>query len=630
LIMKTVCCILIAVALAHAAFDEIEVEHATSAQEVEPEGEFYEAVATAEEGTHTWEDDEIDFMQSPVTCDPNKAKREANAKLAKALNKAIKFKPNKTTLRSESYGTLNGVVKTLEQFPWLEVNIIGHSTAKGSYCTKLTTGRASTVIKYFKDKGAKNKMHAKSQCGKMIGVEIVAAGGDAPIPQAAIAKCMKEIDDKERKKKADEKAEKAAVVKEKAEKAKEKKEKDAAEKAAKETAKKEKEKKVAAEKDAKEKAMKKEKADKAAKEKAEKEKATKEKATKEKADKEKATKEKADKEKATKEKADKEKAAKEKADKEKAAKEKAAKESSAKEKVKKAKEKADKEEKKSKEMAKKKKEKESKEAAAKEKADKEKAEKAKEAAAKAKEKADKETAAKEKAAKERTAKEKAAKEKAAKEKAAKETAAKEKAAKETASKEKAAKVAAEKAAKEKSAKLAAERATKERSTKTTVTYHAWSGWINNWDQPLNYVRGVGTTYYLSGLKGVHSNWYEDRRFQVINTRIGNTVDHVHQTKEVNGWDAEFAYSCPSNYVITGLKSYHSNWYEDRRWSITCGRFKNMNVQASAWPGYQTKWDAEWGIGCGHNPMIGIGGKHSNWYEDRVFRIRCGKLALNRM
>merc|ERR1719392_484677 len=278
--MKTVCCILIAVALAHAAFDEFEVEHTTSAQEVEPEGEFYEAVATAEEGTHVWEDDEIDFMQSPVTCDPNKAKREANAKLAKALSKSIKFNPNKTTLRSDSYATLNGVVKTLEQFPWLEVNVIGHSTASGSYCQKLTTGRAATVIKYFKDKGAKNTMHAKGQCGKMIGVEIKAAGGDAPIPKEAIAKCMKEIEDKERKKKADEKAEKAAVVKEKAEKAKEKKEKIAAEKAAKESS------------------SKKEKADKAAKEKAAKEKTAKEKTAKEKADKEKATKEKADKEKA--------------------------------------------------------------------------------------------------------------------------------------------------------------------------------------------------------------------------------------------------------------------------------------------------------------------------------------------
>merc|ERR1711907_598874 len=300
LIMKTVCCILIAVALAHAAFDEIEVEHTTSAQEVEPEGEFYEAVATAEEGTHVWEDDEIDFMQSPVTCDPNKAKREANAKLAKALSKSIKFNPNKTTLRSDSYATLNGVVKTLEQFPWLEVNVIGHSTASGSYCQKLTTGRAATVIKYFKDKGAKNTMHAKGQCGKMIGVEIKAAGGDAPIPKEAIAKCMKEIEDKERKKKAD--------------KAKEKKEKDAAEKAAKESSKKEMDKKVAAEKDAKEKAGKKEKADKAAKEKAAKEKTAKEKTAKEKADKEKAAKEKAAKEKSAKEKVEK---AKEKADKKK-------------------------------------------------------------------------------------------------------------------------------------------------------------------------------------------------------------------------------------------------------------------------------------------------------------------------
>merc|ERR1712023_431082 len=356
LIMKTVCCILIAVALAHAAFDEFEVEHTTSAQEVEPEGEFYEAVATAEEGTHVWEDDEIDFMQSPVTCDPNKAKREANAKLAKALSKSIKFNPNKTTLRSDSYATLNGVVKTLEQFPWLEVNVIGHSTASGSYCQKLTTGRAATVIKYFKDKGAKNKMHAKGQCGKMIGAEIKAAGGDAPIPKEAIAKCMKEIEDKERKKK------------------------DAAEKAAKESAKKEMDKKIAAEKAAKESSSKKEKADKAAKEKAAKEKTAKEKTAKEKVDKEKATKEKADKEKAKKEKA--------------------AKEKSAKEKVEKAKEKADKEEKKSKEQAQKKKEKESKEAAAKEKADKEKAAKAKEKADKAKEKADKEKVAKEKAAKE--------------------------------------------------------------------------------------------------------------------------------------------------------------------------------------------------------------------------------------
>merc|ERR1712196_248781 len=91
--MKTVCCILIAIALAHATVDEYEVEPVTSAPEVAAE-DFYEAATTAEEGRNTFDDDESDFkpqlaqeiskrraMQSSVTCDPNKAKRQANAKL---------------------------------------------------------------------------------------------------------------------------------------------------------------------------------------------------------------------------------------------------------------------------------------------------------------------------------------------------------------------------------------------------------------------------------------------------------------------------------------------------------------------------------------------------------------------
>merc|ERR1712031_85466 len=246
----------------------------------------------------------------------------------------------------------------------------------------------------------------------------------------------------------------------------------------------------------------------------------------------------------------------------------------------------------------------------------------KERAQKAKERAKKEktTKLKEKADKEKKSKEQATKEKTAK--------AKEKAAKEKASKERAAKIAAEKAAKEKASKVAAERASKERTKKVTVTYHAWTGWINNMDHPVNYVRGANTNLYLSGLYGMHSNYYEDRQFKVINTRIGSTVDRVSQTGYVNNMDQAFAYSCPANMAIIGLASYHQNWYEDRRWKITCGHFKGTNVQAFGWPGaYQTKQDAVFNLNCGSNPMIGIGAAHSNWYEDRVFRIRCGKLVL---
>merc|ERR1711904_517941 len=195
--------------------------------------------------------DEDDFATPEVSCDPNKAKRAANDKLAKALQKQIKFQPNKVTIRKASETTLMKVADTLHQFPWLEVDIIGQSTLrKSTHCTRLTTGRAKSVIDYIKSKGIKNKMNAKSQCKTAVAVKIVAAGGSAPIPHAAIKKCKKEKAEKKQKKEEE---------KEKAEKA-EKKAKAAA-KAKELNDKKEKATKVA-EKKAKESAGKKEKADK--------------------------------------------------------------------------------------------------------------------------------------------------------------------------------------------------------------------------------------------------------------------------------------------------------------------------------------------------------------------------------
>ena len=39
---------------------------------------------------------------------------------------------------------------------------------------------------------------------------------------------------------------------------------------------------------------------------------------------------------------------------------------------------------------------------------------------------------------------------------------------------------------------------------------------------------------------------------------------------VNNFDQEyFSYECGGNQVVTGFKSYHSNWREDRRWKVRC-------------------------------------------------------------
>merc|ERR1711903_207940 len=217
--------------IAIAAFAYVDTD------QIVPEFEQVE-LATANPGQQYefLEDDELvdedEFASPEVSCDPNKAKREANDKLAKALQKQIAFNPNKVSIKKESEATLMKVADTLHQFPWLDINVIGQSTLrKGSYCNNLTTGRAKAVVDYMKSKGIKNKMNPQGQCSTAVAVKIVAAGGSAPIPHAAIKKCQDEKAEKKKKEVADKAAEKDEKVKEKATKAEEKRKAEEAEKA---------------------------------------------------------------------------------------------------------------------------------------------------------------------------------------------------------------------------------------------------------------------------------------------------------------------------------------------------------------------------------------------------------------
>merc|ERR1711903_200106 len=223
--------------IAIAAFAYVDTD------QIVPEFEQVE-LATANPGQQYefLEDDELvdedEFASPEVSCDPNKAKREANDKLAKALQKQIAFNPNKVSIKKESEATLMKVADTLHQFPWLDINVIGQSTLrKGSYCNNLTTGRAKAVVDYMKSKGIKNKMNPQGQCSTAVAVKIVAAGGSAPIPHAAIKKCQDEKAEKKKKEVADKAAEKDEKVKEKATKAEEKRKAEEAEKAEKAAAK---------------------------------------------------------------------------------------------------------------------------------------------------------------------------------------------------------------------------------------------------------------------------------------------------------------------------------------------------------------------------------------------------------
>jgi len=237
-------------------------------------------------------------------------------------------------------------------------------------------------------------------------------------------------------------------------------------------------------------------------------------------------------------------------------------------------------------------------------------------------------------AKERKNKEKAAKEKkgkaVAREKAAKlnrEKNAKRKAAEQRAKHHERRAKTAERSAKERSHKVERgnkARARVERTNKARIrtTRHEWTGYLNNMDRALSY--SVGGKTYISGLSSYHNNGYEDRRFRVLRTTIGTTQYGGRWSGWVNNMDAYFAYKCPNNHAMVGLMSYHNNGNEDRRWRFKCAGFHGVGFRRGSWPGWQTNWDAQFNINCGHNPVVGFSSYHNNQKEDRRWRIQCGR------
>merc|ERR1711861_64138 len=182
--------------------------------------------------------------------------------------------------------------------------------------------------------------------------------------------------------------------------------------------------------------------------------------------------------------------------------------------------------------------------------------------------------------------------------------------------------AAERASKERTGKL--ERANKHKAAlarRIHASHHRWLGNINGWDGHMNWHTNGHTS--VSGLQSWHHNGYEDRIFKPLVTNIGSTQHGRHITGFVNNMDGTFAYTCPTNKAIVGFYSYHNNGNEDRRWRFYCAHFHGVGFRAGGWPGWQTRWDAHFAIGCGHNPAIGFSSYHSNRKEDRIWRIRCG-------
>jgi len=142
---------------------------------------------------------------------------------------------------------------------------------------------------------------------------------------------------------------------------------------------------------------------------------------------------------------------------------------------------------------------------------------------------------------------------------------------------------------------------------------------------------------LTAMFSEHSNDREDRRFG-FSTVAFPGVDcrnPMPWTDFQNNYDEELRFTCPRGFAMVGIGSRHDNGREDRIWQFRCcevarngyelGASRNMALREAPNSDFEFDWPDQ--QGCEANEvMVGLSGWHSNSNEDRRYSIQCAILA----
>merc|ERR1711959_401015 len=109
-------------------------------------------------------------------CKKYKAQEAANKAMTKTLQKSIRFEPGSTVLTKQGKKTLDEVAAVVVKYAWMALDLIGQSTASGSWCQELVQGRAKAASEYLKNKGCTNTMNTGGKCKTFVGMTIAATG----------------------------------------------------------------------------------------------------------------------------------------------------------------------------------------------------------------------------------------------------------------------------------------------------------------------------------------------------------------------------------------------------------------------------------------------------------------------
>nr|ABO26644.1 dermatopontin [Haliotis discus discus] len=146
-----------------------------------------------------------------------------------------------------------------------------------------------------------------------------------------------------------------------------------------------------------------------------------------------------------------------------------------------------------------------------------------------------------------------------------------------------------------------------------------SSYINKFDKPFLFLCPLGES--IASWESYHSNYYEDRRYRFTCQQTPQLFNCQWHNK-VNNFKAPISFQCQHDAVITGVSSYHRNRPEDREFKFLC-----CSLQGSPYLAHCVKTDFvnDWDQRLTFRVPIrhflkGVYSTYSRYYKDRRWQF----------
>jgi len=145
-------------------------------------------------------------------------------------------------------------------------------------------------------------------------------------------------------------------------------------------------------------------------------------------------------------------------------------------------------------------------------------------------------------------------------------------------------------------------------------------WQTDWHAEMKFECDEGQHIYRWESK--HDDGKRDRAWN-FHCRTGYASHDCTWSEDANIPDKDMSYSCPTNSILTGAKSTHSGRHGDRTWRFKCCKLNTKSGTSCRETDYINQYWADYmdyRVPSG-KAIIGIKSWHSNLYEDRVWKLR---------